>query len=112
MPMVVLHARVPVKPDAGQRWRSLADTIAGPSRAEDACHSYRMYEDIETPGNFIFVEEWENLDGLYRHFQTPHFAAFLGALPQVLAGPPDGSVYEVTSTLTLNDALAAAGVSA
>ena len=110
--MVVLHARVPVKPEARQRWRSLADAVAGPSRAEEACHSYRIYEDIETPNSFIFVEEWENLDGLYRHFQTPHFTEFFGALPEVLAGPPDGSVYEVASTATLDHALAAAGVSA
>jgi quinol monooxygenase YgiN len=110
--MVVLHARVLIKPEAGERWRSIADAVAGPSRAEEACRSYRIYEDIETPNSFIFVEEWENLDDVYRHFQTRHFTEFLGVLPQVLAGPPDGSVHEVASTLTLNDALAAGGVSA
>jgi hypothetical protein len=69
------------------------------------------YEDIETPNSFIFVEEWENLDDVYRHFRTRHFTEFFGVLPQVLAGPPDGSVHEVASTLTLNDALVAGGVS-
>jgi hypothetical protein len=33
-------------------------------------------------------------------------------LSEVLAGSPEGSVHEVASTLTLTDALAAAGVSA
>jgi quinol monooxygenase YgiN len=110
--MVILHACVPVKPEARQRWRALADTVAGPSRVEEACHSYRIYEDIETPNSFIFIEEWEKVDGLYRHFRTPHFTEFFGALPEVLAGPPDGSVHEVASTRTLNDALTAGGVSA
>ena len=110
--MVVLHAHVPIKPEARERWLSVVDVVARASRAEEACRGYRIYEDIETPNSFIFVEEWENLDGLYRHYQTPHFAEFFGALPEVLAGPPEGSVHEVASTLALNDALAAGGVSA
>jgi quinol monooxygenase YgiN len=109
--MVVLHAHVPIKPGAREQWHSLANAVAKPSRGEQACRSYRIYEDIETSGTFIFVEEWENLDGLYRHFQTPHFTEFFAALPEVLAGSPEGSVHEAASTLTLNDALAAAGVS-
>ena len=65
--MVVLHAHVPIKPEARDRWLSIVDVVARASRAEEACRSYRIYEDIETPSSFIFVEEWESLDGLYRH---------------------------------------------
>ena len=110
--MVVLHARLAIKPEARERWLSLVEVVVEPSRAEQACRTYRIYEDIEAPNSFIFVEEWEDLDGLYQHFRTPHFTQFFGALPEVLAGPPDGSVHQVASTLTLKDALAAAGVSA
>ena len=110
--MVVLHADVPIKPEARERWLSIVDAVAKASRAEEACRGYRIYEDIETPNSFAFVEEWDNLDGLYRHYQTKHFAEFSAALPEVLAGPPEGSVHEVASTLTLTDALAAGGVSA
>ena len=108
--MVVLHAHVPINPDAREQWRSLATAVLKTSRGEQASRSYRIYEDVETTDSFVFIEEWENLDGLYRHLQTPHFTEFFRALPEVLAGPPEGSVYEVASTLTLNDALAAAGV--
>ena len=110
--MVVLHAYVPIKPEARERWLSIVDAGAKASRVEEACRGYRIYEDIETPSSFIFVEEWESLDGLYRHYQTPHFTAFFAALPEVLAGPPGGSVHEVASTLRLNESLAAGGVSA
>ena len=109
--MIVLHARLPIKPEARERWLSMVDVVVEPSRAEQACRTYRIYEDIEAPNSFIFVEEWEDLDGLYRHFRTPHFTQFFGALPEVLASPPDGSVYQVASTLTLNDARAGDGVS-
>jgi quinol monooxygenase YgiN len=108
--MIILHARAPIKPEARERWLALLDAVTPPSRAEDACRSYTLYEAIETPNTFIFVEEWANLDGLYAHFHTPHFTEFFAALGEVLAGPPEGSVFEVSSTRTLDEAFAAAGI--
>jgi quinol monooxygenase YgiN len=108
--MIVLHARVPIKPEARERWLALLDAVTPPSRAEDACQSYILYEAIETPNTFLFVEEWASLDGLCAHFHTPHFTELFAALGDVLAGPPVGSVSEVSSTQTLDEAFAAAGI--
>ena len=108
--MVILHASTAIKPEARERWLALLDAVTPPSRAEDACHSYILYEAIETPNTFIFVEEWTTLDCLYAHFHTPHFTEFFAALGEVLAGPPAGSVSEVSSTQTLDEAFAAAGI--
>jgi quinol monooxygenase YgiN len=108
--MVIVHAHVSVKPEARERWRALVDAVTPPSRAEDACESYVVYEAIETPNAFIFVEEWASLDGLYAHFHTPHFTALLKALGDVLAAPPKVSISEASSTQTLDEAFAAAGI--
>jgi len=106
------HAHVSVKPEARERWFSLLGAVTPPSRAEDACQSYVLYEAIETPNTFIFVEEWASLDGLYSHFHTPHFTAFLKALGEVFAAPPTASIPETSSTQTLEEAFAAAGIAA
>ena len=108
--MVILNALAPIKPEARKRWLALIAALTPPSRAEDACRSYTLYEAIETPNTFIFVEEWTSLDGLYAHFHTPHFTAFFAALGEVLAGPPTGFVSGVSSTQTLDEAFAAAGI--
>ena len=108
--MVILHAQAPIKPEARERWLEILDAVTPPSRAEDACLSYVTYEAVETPSTFIFVEEWASLDGLHAHFHTPHFTEFFAALGEVLAGPPVGSVSEVSSTQTLDDSLGAAGI--
>lgn len=79
-------------------------------RAEDACQSYIIYEAIETPSTFIFVEQRASLDGLYAHFHTPHFTEFFAALEEVLVGPPVGSVSEVSATQTLDESFAAADI--
>jgi quinol monooxygenase YgiN len=108
--MVILHAHGVIKPEARERWLAILDAVAPPSRAEDACKSYVIYESVETPNTFVFVEEWTSLDGLYAHFHTPHFTEFFGALGDVIAGPPMGIVSEVSSTRTLDEAFAAAGI--
>jgi quinol monooxygenase YgiN len=110
--MVIVHVSVPIKSEARSRWLEIVEAVIGPTRAEEACRSYQVYEDIDAQNRFIFVEEWDGLDGLYRHFQAPHFTEFFAALGDMLARPPEGSVHEVASTLTIDDALRASGVTA
>ena len=108
--MVILHARLVVKPEARERWFELVAALISPSRDEDACRSYDLYEAVDTPNTFVFVEQWESLEGLYAHFHTPHFAEFGAALGDVLVEAPVGTVNEVSSTMSLDEAFAAAGI--
>jgi quinol monooxygenase YgiN len=108
--MVILHAVGVIKPEARERWFALLDAVTPPSRAEEACQSYVLYEAIESPNTFIFVEEWASIDGLYAHFHSPHFTDFFAGLGEVLAEPPGGTVSEVSSSKTLGEALAEAGI--
>jgi quinol monooxygenase YgiN len=108
--MIILNATAPIKPEARERWLAIISALTPPSRAEEACKSYILYEAVETPNTFIFVEKWSSLEGLYAHFHTPHFAKFFAALGEVLAGPPTGFVSAQSSTQTLDEALRAGGV--
>ncbi len=108
--MVILHAYGVIKPEARERALALLAAVTPPSRAEDACQSYVIYEAIDTPNKFVFVEQWASLDGLYAHFHTPHFQEFMAGLPEVLAAPPYGDVSEAAATQTLDEAFAAAGL--
>jgi quinol monooxygenase YgiN len=108
--MVIQLVRVSIKPDQRERWLELVRQNAAQTRAENGCESYQISEDIDTPNTFAIVERWADLDAQYDHFRNPDFGALMGALADVLAGPPEVSVNEVASTLTLDDALAAAGV--
>ena len=108
--MVILHAQLVINPEARERWLALIDAVTPPSRTEDACESYALYESVEAPNTFVFVEEWTSLDGLYGHFHTPHFTEFFAGVGDVLAEPPTGSVIEVSSTRTLDEAFEAAGI--
>jgi quinol monooxygenase YgiN len=107
--MVVLLARVSVKPDERHRWLDLAAAVAAPSRVEEGCERYAIYEDIERPNDFVFVEQWRSLDALRDHFRTSHFTEFFEALGDVVAAQPEAHVHDVASTASLEEVLTGAG---
>jgi quinol monooxygenase YgiN len=109
--MVIQLVRVSVKPDRREKWLELIQANAAQTRDEDGCESYEITEDIEASNTFVLVERWRDLDAQYEHFRNPKFEELMGALGDVLAAPPEVSINEVATTLTLDEALAAADVS-
>lgn len=109
--MVIQVVRVPIRPEQRDRWREIVRMNAADTRNEEGCESYQVSEDIETPNTFVLVERWASMEAQYNHFRNPRFGELMGALGDVVAGPPEVSIHEVASTQTLEEALAAAGVS-
>jgi hypothetical protein len=50
------------------------------------------------------VEEWTTLAAQYDHFRNREFARLMGSLGDLLAGPPDVSIHQVASSMTLDEA--------
>jgi quinol monooxygenase YgiN len=109
--MVIQLGNVSIRPEQRHKWLGLIRTNAAQTRAEKGCESYQVGEDLEMPNNFTIVERWTSPEAQYAHFRSPEFGEPMGALGDVLVGPPDVSINEVATTLTLDEALAAAGVS-
>jgi quinol monooxygenase YgiN len=106
--MVIQLVSVSIRPEQRDRWLELIRVNAARTCAEEGCESYRISEDVEAPNNFIIVERWASLEAQYSHFRTPEFGELMGALRDVIAGAPEVSIHEVSSTLTLDEALAGA----
>lgn len=107
--MVIQLVRVSIRPEQRERWLELIRANAAQTRAEEGCESYQISEDVETKNVFAIVERWATLEAQYSHFRKPGFGEMMGALGDVIAGPPEVSINEVSSTLDLDEALAAAG---
>jgi quinol monooxygenase YgiN len=106
--MVIQLVSVAIKPELRDKWMELLRNNAAQTRTEKGCRSYRISEDLESPNRFVIVEQWTDLDAQYQHFRTPEFAKLMEGLDEFLAAPPEVSINEVSSTLTLDEALAAA----
>jgi quinol monooxygenase YgiN len=107
--MVIQLVRASIKPEQRERWLEVIQGNAARTRAEEGCEGYQVAEDLEAPNTFVIIERWANLEAVYSHFRN-QFEELMAALGDVFAAPPEASIHEVASTLTLDEVLAAAGV--
>ncbi len=107
--MVVQLVRASIKPERRDRWLEVIRRNAAQTRAEEGCEGYQIAEDLEAPHTFVIIEQWANLDAVYKHFRA-QFEDLMAALGDVFAVPPEAVIHEVASTLNLEQVLAAAGV--
>jgi quinol monooxygenase YgiN len=109
--MVIQLVNVSIRPEQRDRWFELIRANVAQTLAEEGCESYQVSEDVDAPNNFVIVEQWASLEAKYSNLRAPEFGELMGTLGDIIAGPPEVSINEVASTLTLEEALAAAGVS-
>jgi quinol monooxygenase YgiN len=95
--MLVIHATFPIDPDRREEATELMQTLAEHSREEDGIQEYRVTTDIESPNTFRFFERYEDEAAFGAHAQTDHFQEFEAALPDLLAGEPTVTRFDVES---------------
>ena len=77
--------------------REAAGNLVATTQSEDGCDEYRLYEDTERPGSFVFVERWRDRDALDAHVRSEHFRGFGREVGRLLTGS-DVQVHDVAST--------------
>ena len=107
--MVIQLVSASIRPEQRDRWLELIRVNAAQTRAEEGCESYQIAEDLETPNSFVIIEQWADLEAVYSHFRN-QFEELMAALGDVFAAPPEASIHELASTLTLDEVLAKAGL--
>lgn len=96
--MIVLHAAFPVDPDRREEAIDHARELAEQSRAEDGNIEYRVTTDLDEPNTIRVFEQYEDEAAFGAHAESDHFAAFEEALPDLLAGEPTVTRFDVEST--------------
>src|ERR1017187_225952 len=66
--------------------RALLQGMLVPTRAEQGCKSYELYESDST-GRFYFDETWESEAALDKHIATLHFKHLEQAIGELLEEP-------------------------
>ena len=107
--MVIQLVRASIKPEQRDRWLEVIRRNAAQTRDEVGCEGYQISEDLEAPNTFVIIERWANLEAVYSHLRN-QFEGLMDDLGDVFAAPPEASIHEVASTLTLDEVLAAAGI--
>lgn len=71
--MIVVLARLRVKPGLESKIKELVQGVVEATRRETGCISYRLLQDFADAAEFSFVEEWQSKEALQAHMQTAHF---------------------------------------
>jgi quinol monooxygenase YgiN len=81
------------KPGKEQALRDALLAVRAPTRAEKGCINYDLHISPDDPGLLVFHENWESKEDLDAHLQSPHIDAFRAVAPDLLAEPPDITLW-------------------
>jgi len=70
--------------DKAEELKSVCLGLIEPTRKENGCISYELYQDTVNPGKFTFIENWESKAHLDVHLKTPHMAAAGAAFGKIV----------------------------
>ena len=79
--MIVVTGRVQIPAPSREEFLAVAREMCAASRGDDGCIGYRVYEDLEQPGRYVFIEEWRDDEALQATSRMPAHGEFMAALP-------------------------------
>lgn len=77
-------AIVETSADKADELKSICLGLIEPTRKEEGCISYELYQDTTNPGTFTFIEAWKSKEHLDIHLKTPHLVAAGEAFSKIL----------------------------
>jgi quinol monooxygenase YgiN len=69
-------------------------SLVAPSRNDAGCLNYDLHQAQDNPALFLFHENWTSKAHLDAHLQKPALQAVLGRVGQLVAEPPQITLWE------------------
>lgn len=69
-------------------------SLVAPSRKDAGCLSYDLHQAVDNPAAFLFYETWASKALLDAHLQTPHVQPAMAKMGQLVAEPPQITIWE------------------
>jgi quinol monooxygenase YgiN len=92
-PLTVL-AQIKAKPGKETQVRQELLSLVAPSRKDAGCLNYDLHQALDHPALFLFHENWTSKAHLDQHLQKPDLQATLARLGQLVAEPPQITLWE------------------
>ena len=80
------------KEDARQ---SALTAAVPPTRRELGCYQYDLLVNANEPGEYCFVERWDDDAALDQHLEMPHVRKMLSEVENLVESPPDIRRYRL-----------------
>ena len=92
---VTVFALVKAKPGMEEAVKQELSALVGPTRTEEGCINYDLHQSLDHEGHFRFYENWTSKELLDRHLQSAHVTRFIAKADQLLAEPPEITLWEM-----------------
>lgn len=89
---VIAHVRA--KPENIDAVKTILEGFISPTRVENGCIVYNLYQDKKDPAHFTFVEEWADEDMLMAHSRSKHLTEGRAKLKELTQVPNEVLRYE------------------
>ena len=89
-PPVMVHAFATLiaRPETVDATREALAGLVGPSRNEDGCQHYELFQSTDEPTRFQTVERWSSSEAVRAHLGSEHVQAALAAAGDLLGAEP------------------------
>jgi len=92
--IVTVVATFQAKPGKEAELQQALTGLVAPTRQETGCLNYDLHVLPESPGKFLFHENWTSKAHLDAHLQSAHIKALLPRVPELAVGLPDIQLWE------------------
>lgn len=96
--MIVIRFKVQCQPDKTEGALAAFRAVIAPSRAVEGVISFDIARDLADPNSIIAVEVFEDEAARERQEALPEVGAVMSLLPEAIAGPPEATVFTVSSS--------------
>ena len=87
-------AQIKAKPGKESAVRQELLSLVAPSRKDAGCLNYDLHQGLDNPALFLFHENWTSKAHLDAHLQKPDLQAVLAKVGQLVAEPPQITLWE------------------
>src|ERR1700730_11399370 len=96
--MIAVHFKVQCQPGKTEHALAVFEEVIAPSRALKGVISFDIGRDIASPESIIAFEVFEDRAALERQESLPEVAKVMAVLPQIVAAPPEATIFHVSSS--------------
>lgn len=86
MSTVSVVARLQAESGMEDQVRHECLALIAPSRREEGCINYDLYESMDDPTVFVFIENWLSREHVEKHLEMPHCQEFDRRTAGILIG--------------------------
>jgi quinol monooxygenase YgiN len=96
--MIVIRFKVVCQPEKAEELRAAFEAVVAPSRSVEGVVNFDIAQDLTDSHAFIATEVFTDHAARERQESLPEVGKVLALLPNVLAAPPEATIYNVSSS--------------